>query len=325
MTKIINVCIAADNNYKLPLTAVLNSFVKNVKNKTVLHILYTGFSEKYKNKLNRFCCGTNISLDFRDMSKYDFDFHGLDMQHWTRAIFYRIMIPEMFSDLDRMIYLDGDTLVLDDLYELYNTPMDNDFMLGMVVDRFSYKTRIGELKTSNYFNSGMILFDIKKCLEFNFSEKCVQWIYDNPETAKFPDQDAINIIANNKILRINNIYNKQFATNDLIDWSKQYVVAHFLSAIKPWHYNAPSSYSRKYRKYIPNKFSAFRIYVSQKIHELKYFCFHEKYVMKLVNMKIVEQVKFYVFNMCIKTKTLDTKKPNLIDVLQNNKGARKCI
>lgn len=325
MSKIIHVCIAADNNYKLPLTAVLNSFVKNVKHKTILHILYTGFSEKYKNKLNHFCSGSNIALDFKDMSKYDFDFHCLDMQHWTRAIFFRIMIPKMFSDLDRMIYIDGDTLVLDDLYELYNTPMNENDMLAMVVDRFSYKTRISELKTSNYFNSGMILFDIKKCLEFNFSEKCIQWIHDNPETAKFPDQDAINIIANDKILRLNNIYNKQFATNDLIDWSKKYVIAHFLSAIKPWHYNTTSSYSRKYRKYIPNKFKAFRIYIFQKIHELKYFCFHEKYIMKLVDMKIVEQIKFYVFNICIKTKTLDNKKPNLIDVLQNSKGARKCI
>ena len=47
MSKIIHVCVAADNNYKLPLTAVLNSFVKNVKHQTVLHILYTGFWFRY--------------------------------------------------------------------------------------------------------------------------------------------------------------------------------------------------------------------------------------------------------------------------------------
>lgn len=322
----IHLCVAADNNYKLPLATLVNSFIKsNQSLNTVIHVLCSGLSVKYQNKLKSKCQNTNISIDFIDMSNYDFDFHGLDMQHWTKAIFYRIMIPELFKDLDRIIYIDGDTLIMGDLADLFNTDMGDDYMLAMVVDRFSYKTRIGELGLSNYFNSGMILFDIKKCREFDFSAKSIQWIHDHSDIAKFPDQDAINSICDKKILRLNNMYNKQFATTDLIDWEKKPVIAHFLSAIKPWMKTSPLGYAKVYRSYIPTTRQHTIVYLSQILYSSKYFFFHKQYTMTMTNMNIVEQIKYYLFNIHIYTKTLKNGNNNLIDVLKNNKEARKCL
>ena len=326
MTKQIHLCVAADKNYTLPLATLVNSFIKsNQSLNTVIHVLCSGLSKKYQNGLKQKCLNTNISIDFIDMSNYEFDFHGLDMQHWTKAIFYRIMIPELFKDLDRIIYIDGDTLVIGDLAELFDTDMGDDYMLAMVVDRFSYKTRIGELHTSNYFNSGMILFDIKKCREFGFSEKAIKWIHDNSDIAKFPDQDAINVVCDKKILRLNNMYNKQFATTDLIDWTKKPVIAHFLSAIKPWMKTSPLGYAKVYRSYIPTTRQHTKVYLSQLAYSSKYLFFHKQYSMTMKNMNIIEQVKYYFLNIHIYTKTLNNGKHNLIDVLKNNKEARKCL
>lgn len=326
MNQTIHLCVAADKNYKLPLSTLVNSFIKNKQSlNTVIHVLCSGLSDKYQAKLKSACKNTNISIDFIDMSNYDFDFHGLDMQHWTKAIFYRIMIPELFKDLDRIIYIDGDTLIINDLAELFKTDMGDDYILAMVVDRFSYKTRVGELNTSNYFNSGMILFDIKKCLEFDFSAKAIKWIHDHSDIAKFPDQDAINVVCDKKILRLNNMYNKQFATNDFIDWRKKPVIAHFLSAIKPWMKTSPLGYAKIYRSYIPNIRQRTLVFLSQILYSSKYFFFHKQYAMTVKNMSVIEQVKYYLFNIHIYTKTLKNGKPNLIDVLKNNKEARKCL
>ncbi len=321
----IHLCIAADQNYQLPLTALANSIFKNsTSHKCVLHILFTGMSEKYRNKLIRKYKKTNVSFDFIDMSKYNFDFHGLDMQHWTRAIFYRIMIPEIFKDLERILYIDGDTLVLQDLYDFFNTQLPEDKIMAMVVDRFSYKSRIPVLQTSNYFNSGMILFDIKKCRSFNFSDKCIRWIFENPETAKFPDQDAINIICDGKIERVSNLYNKQFATNDVIKLDTKPTIVHFLSAIKPWMKKSPVGYSKLYRKYIPSLFAKTSVLLKQIVFNSKHFIYHAQYSMSLKHTKITEQIKYYVFNIKVWTKTLSKDKSDLITILKNNRDQLKC-
>ena len=127
-----------------------------------------------------------------------------------------------------------------------------------------------------------------------------------------------------KILRVNNLYNKQFATTDTVNIEKRPFVVHFLSAIKPWMKTAPIKYSSIYRRYMPNVF--YRLYnlISQIVYASKDFCFHCKYGMKLENTKVIEYVKYYVFNICIWTKILDNKKPDLIDILKNNRDARKC-
>ena len=319
----IHLCIAADKNYKLPLATLVNSICKNsTSHKCVIHILYTGLSEKYRTKLSK--TYSNISFDFIDMSEYNFDFHGLDMQHWTRAIFYRIMIPEIFKDLKRILYIDGDTLVLQDLYEFFNTQLPDDKMMAMVVDRFSYKNRIPVLNTSNYFNSGMILFDIDKCRKFNFSDKCIRWIFDNTDTAKFPDQDAINVVCDGKIERVSNLYNKQFATTDSVKLDNQPFIVHFLSAIKPWMKTAPVGYSKIYRKYIPSIIDKTIVWLKQILFNSRHFLYHAKYTMTLKQTKITEQVKYYVCNIKVWTRTISKGKSDLITILKNNRDQLKC-
>lgn len=323
MMNTIHICIAADRNYKLPLVCLVNSIYKNSSvQPCVIHVLYNDLSEKYRNKLVRKYINTNISFDFIDMSEINFDFHGLDMQYWTKTIFYRIMIPEIFQSLDRILYIDGDTLVLGNLSEMFNTKFPDNTDVAMVVDKYSWKTHIFKLDIKNYFNSGMILFDLNKCRENKFADKCVRWLHDNPDKAMFPDQDAINTICDGKILRLNNMYNKQFAPNDKIILEKNPVIIHFLSAVKPWMRNAPITYSKIYRQYIPSKIQQIRVLGLQIIWHSKYFVFHKKYSMKLQQTKILEQIKFYLFNICIKTKTLKKQNMDLIDILKNNKSKK---
>ena len=321
MTNTVHICIAADRNYKLPLMCLVNSIYKNSSDTPcVIHVLYNDLSNLYRRKLIKKYRNTNISLDFIDMSGINFDFHGLDMQYWTKTIFYRIMIPEIFPNLDRILYIDGDTLILGQLSEMFNTVFPEDTDVAMVVDKYSWKTHIFKLNVKNYFNSGMILFDLNKCRKNNFADKCVRWLHDNPDKAMFPDQDAINTICDGKILRLNNIYNKQFAPNDKIILEKQPVIIHFLSAVKPWMWNAPIAYSKMYRQYMPTKTRQLWTLISQLAWHSKYFCFHKKFSMKLQQTKIIEQVKFYVFNICVHTKTLDKPNMDLVNILKNNKS-----
>jgi lipopolysaccharide biosynthesis glycosyltransferase len=312
----IHICIAADRNYKLPLMCLLESVYKNNRSKPcIVHVLYDNLSGYYRNKLVKKYKGTNISLEFMNMSGLKFDFHGLDMQHWTKAIFYRIMIPEIFTNLNRILYIDCDTLVLDDLFNLFNTDIPSDKNIAMVVDKYSWKTHMIKLNIKNYFNSGMILFNLQKCRKDKFTEKCIKWLYANTDKAVFPDQDAINTVCDGKIVRISNLYNKQFAPNERIACDKHPVIIHFLSAVKPWMAKAPVSYSKLYRQYIPCKIQKYIILATQLIWQSKDFCFHKKHSMTLQHAKIVEQNKYYLFNICVFTKKLNKQQMNITNII----------
>ncbi|MBQ1996887.1 MAG: glycosyltransferase family 8 protein [Alphaproteobacteria bacterium] len=321
MTDSIHICTAADKNYKLPLCCLINSLLRNCNaHKYTLHILFDGLSKRFQNRLHTMCYDSNICLNFIDMQTYDFDFHGLDMQHWTKTIFYRIMIPDIFKNLDRILYIDCDTLVLQDLFSFFYTPLDSKTNMAMVVDRFSYRSRIPVLNTKNYFNSGMILFDIPKCRNDNFSMKCIQWIHNNPKLAKFPDQDAINVVCDGKILRVSNLYNKQFATTDTIKIDTKPFIIHFLSAIKPWMWKAPVKYSQLYRSYTPNKIQSIIILAKQLVQKTRHLCFHTKYGTFLEKTTVKEYKKYYIFNVCIHTKHFKHRHNDLIQMLQQNKS-----
>ena len=323
MEKTIHICTAADSNYKLPLKCLHNSIYKNsTSHPCIVHVLYTGLSAHYRNKLHRKYQGTNLSIDFVDMSNFKIDTTGINMQYWTNAIFYRIMIPEIFKNLNRILYIDGDTLVMGDLFEFFNTKFDSNTNMAMVVDRFSWGHQKERLSLSNYFNSGVILFDIKKSKQDNFINKCIDWLRNNPDKAIYPDQDAINCVCNGKILRIDNIHNKMVCDDDNITNIDNAKIVHFLSEIKPWHSKSHSKFNRIYLQYAPQISDKIYIRIKQILDSIKNFCFHRKYVMPLKKSRILKQYKYYICNICVYTKTLDKTTPDLITILKKAKESK---
>jgi len=303
MSNILHLCTAADNNYILPLSALVTSVCKNsAVSPVVLHVLCSNFSDQDKDKILQCIVNTNVSIDFIDMDNFKFDFIKFDMQHWTKAIFYRIMIPQIFSNLSRIIYIDGDTLVLQDLHSLYNQQFQENTFLGMVVDKYSFKERRAQLQIGNYYNSGVILFDLAACRENNFSQQCVNWLYNNTSSVVFPDQDAINKVADGHIMKLSNAYNNQQAPqNDFkIDVRiNTPFVLHFLSAIKPWMPQSATHLIKIYIKYIPSYFQRIKLLYKHYIYLLPLFLFHTKKALKMEPHKIIEEKKYFICNILI--------------------------
>lgn len=61
----------------------------------------------------------------------------------------------MFSDLDRIIYLDGDTLIFKDLYEMFNLSFNNNFILGYPFHKPSIMDYWRKY-IINYINTGVL-------------------------------------------------------------------------------------------------------------------------------------------------------------------------
>ena len=156
----IHLMVSLNNKYIYPLIVSINSALKNSnKNKTTLvyHILISKHLKKqYINKLRSllFIYPTNLVIIFYNMGDA---FKKFKHQKYSQVAYYRLISP-IFIPLDRIIYLDSDVLIFNDLYEMYQTPFEDNYVLGFL-DIFSEGVDYLGLKSEKYINSGVFKFE----------------------------------------------------------------------------------------------------------------------------------------------------------------------
>ena len=115
------------------------------------------------------------------------------------GMFYRLLVKKIFpAAVEKVIYFDSDIIVNLDIRELWNVDLKN-FPLAAVPEivatnnhmlKNKFLLNAGFIAVEDYFNSGVILFNLKRVPE-NFFADGVQFLIDNPQCAS-PDQDILN-------------------------------------------------------------------------------------------------------------------------------------
>ena len=102
-------------------------------------------------------------------------------------------VPEVASLLpEKFLYLDADTLILNSIQELFNTDISN-YELGVVRD---YMGR--HFYGRNYFNSGVMLMNMKKIIETGLLDKTRKMCSE--KNFFLVDQTALNKCVNSKLI-----------------------------------------------------------------------------------------------------------------------------
>ena len=168
----INIAMITDDNYVMPTVVAIKSMLMNKdKNTTyIINVLTNNLSEKniliLKN-LNSSYCVVNILNETQLIEKYQ---NIEQNRHVTYAALLKFFLPNIFKELDKILYLDSDIIVQSDLNDLYNTDI-NDNYAGVVKDILAVKNPNHLLRLScankNYFNSGVMLLNLKKMREYS--------------------------------------------------------------------------------------------------------------------------------------------------------------
>lgn len=182
--------------------------------------------------------------------------------HVTQAALYKFDIPNLFRNIDKALYLDGDILVNRDITNIFDIDISNSY-LAAVDDmgneyeenrNFLLATRIG-LNSSNYFNSGVMLLNLKKMRNDDIYQKLMKFRIEKKNY--FMDQDAFNYILHESRVKIP--YNYNFLTSVFEEFEiteinnkffkdayedcelclKDQFVIHMTGRFKPWKYNIP--------------------------------------------------------------------------------------
>lgn len=123
----------------------------------------------------------------------------------------RLFLDEVLpKEEKRILYLDADTIVDSEIQTLFQTQMQGK-TIGMVLDSLgeSHKLQIGLEMQDAYYNSGVILFDLQKWREKQYSTKIATHVKQKRNNYPAPDQDLLNVVCCRDIFRLDLVYNFQ--------------------------------------------------------------------------------------------------------------------
>ena len=114
------------------------------------------------------------------------------------------------EDVDRLLYLDADTIVDGPLDELAALDMEG-HPLAMSLDSLvrNHKKRLGFNKDDYYYNSGVILFSMKEWRSEHCTERIANHVKNVRAWYPSPDQDLLNVVLKGEIMRLSPKFNVQ--------------------------------------------------------------------------------------------------------------------
>lgn len=150
---------------------------------------------------------------------------------------WRLFLPSYFSNYDYILYLDNDTIVYDDVSNFFDLVPDQksiaavrDFYFSVISDTEDSFKYFGVKTMKNYFNSGVILFNVVVFNEQIRPEAIVRMI--NKNEYLYLDQTILNILCERSVELLPYEYNYQKDDHWLFDWAKNVNPLKFLKIEK---------------------------------------------------------------------------------------------
>ncbi|MDM8206124.1 glycosyltransferase [Ligilactobacillus salivarius] len=244
----ISIALCTDENLVKHIGTLLYSVDENTSSFVDAYIIYDNLSERSLKKLillNDILSTVTVHMvrvldkQQEKLSKISLKNNGLPV-----TSYYRFILADLLPSLDRIIYLDVDTLALRDLTELWRTDLEGKF-IGVVKDTLINPNVAQKIvsERKSYFNSGMLLMDLNLFRKYDICSDLVDFAVDIAESCEYGDQDILNyyFIDGYKLLDTKWNCGKKF----LEDREKEVGIVHFYGVEKPWNNIVYSFYIRE--------------------------------------------------------------------------------
>lgn len=302
----VNVCFASDNNYAKYAGVVIASILYNAKEETDLtfYILDGGISEQHKSEIYSLKSIKDCKINFVPINEEDFEDYKRVKTHKyiTLATYYRLKLPTLLPNVDRVVYLDCDIVVNDDLTELFNTKLTTEAFAGV----HDINKKMVE-KSPTYVNAGVLVIDLANMRQQQLEQKFLEWTIEHQKTIQCGDQEIINEVCIGNIKVVDDTWNVQ--ASDFMNRSayiKEPKIIHFVAKNKPWNWVSLCYYKNFYLKYLQmtpwkkNKWEEFEYkYIEQFLSIIKFiihrptFIFLFKFYESIFNTYMKKGVEYF--------------------------------
>lgn len=243
------ISICFDRNYQNWAAVCLNSIWRNYNGNSRIRLVILS-------DINFEQCIWQLK---RVLNNYDFSFDnpGSDFDqmptgfHFNVTTYWRLALPKVLAKhkIDKTIYLDVDTLIIDNLEELYNVSIEGKVCGGCLDISSRAHTERMELKQEFAINGGVLLMDVERMNQIDWVEESkrlndegrIQWV----------DQDVINLLLDNDIQLIDLKWNVQ-SGNFQNSYNGTVSIVHFTESnnTKPWNIRGKHRFMGVYNTYM---------------------------------------------------------------------------
>lgn len=278
--EIFNILYSTDANYVMPMTVSITSVFENNQNHDVnVYVFYSSIKPIDELKLKKLSEQYNQRIE---LIKIDNDiFSEAPTLRWSKEAYYRLLVSEKIStSIDKILYLDCDTIINKDLSGLFNQNFDNYKLIALNEGKNeSHRKSMGLSGDGNYYQSGVMFLDLANSREIITYQNSLEIINKIKDFIIAVDQDVINVLFDGKIKNLDSIYNNCGITNfygknkDRLlnkvntNIKEQTVIFHF-STGKPWNNLFSGACEDVWYKYL--KLSPFAGLYYKKYSKLKY-------------------------------------------------------
>ena len=272
MDKFINIVLASDDNFAQHAAVAMASVLINTKvpQKVRFYLIDDEIQDGNKEKITKTVENLGGSVEFIKIKNNGLEDCYVSVEI-SRASYFRIDIANILDEsIEKIIYLDCDLLVYDDIEKMWQFDMKGkpvaavcDFGVMASARRQKQKNHfIGLPFDAPYFNAGVLMMDLKQWRSGNFAESIIALAMQN----KYPnhDQDALNKFFMNNWQEMPLRWNVIPPVFDLFlkvivkpDFRKKAIEAkldpailHYAGRYKPWKYSLYKGFNDKYYEFL---------------------------------------------------------------------------
>lgn len=250
----INICMSFDDNYAPHADVTITSLIKNVAPEQAIDFYIICDARLSAANREKICSAKtqarNVTFHFLSVSPDMLPALPLNRKYISLNTYYRLLMQRLLpADIDKILYLDSDIVVCQNVAELWETQLEGYCLAGVHDEGGMLQARrLYPLSHPDYVNAGILLFNMKE-INRRFSDMfitCSEHYYRNRDQIILQDQDILNITFKGsiKVLPLKwNVSSRMFTFNELEHRYTQVMVSeavnapailHYTDSNKPW-------------------------------------------------------------------------------------------
>lgn len=263
----IHILCATDENYASQCGIMLTSILLNNVNIDVYVLISNPLSQRNMKRFRLLQHKYKAKINFIYVNKEQFKKMPSGNRPLPDTAYYRLCAAQLLPpNIDKCLYLDCDMIIDGSLDELWNTDINN-HSAAVVSDVWYQRKDIYERlqydPSLNYFNSGMLLINLKYWRQNNLQKKFFDYVRLHGDRIEAHDQDVLNVVLAESKIHVPVKWNFEIAgyaiqyydsfpkkVQNEIDKLQPVIIHYCGTIIRPWmleYYNYP--FAKKWMEY----------------------------------------------------------------------------
>lgn len=254
----VRIVFAVNDQYIPPFGVALHSLIRHSdRNRSYkIFVLNEGIGSGHWKKVKSME-QSNVTVESVNVSEWMREHRIPTVNHLSKETTYRLLIPKLFPEYEKVLYLDSDLLIRRDMAELFDMDLEGAIFGASIARLFHwsylYITEDLSLKAEEYFNCGVLMINNRLLRQSDISEKSMRMLEEKRYHNQ--DQDVINILCQlpentGKVKFIDGRWNVEWqhlneedsdvyidaVREGSLDYVNDPFIIHYTGAKKPWNH-----------------------------------------------------------------------------------------